>query len=96
MTGGPSLSLLLNEKKSDPAFQDMAAENIIMEDQTPLRKKSNWQFLMGVSARYLVTNKISVSLEPTYRQYFKTVYDVSDSGWPPYSFGIRAGISFHF
>lgn len=96
VTGGPSLSLLLNQKKSDPAFSDFAAENLTVQDQTPARRQSNWQFLMGVSARYLVTSKISVSLEPTYRQYFKTVYDVSDSGWPPYAFGIRAGISFHF
>ncbi len=96
VVGGPCLSLLLNEKKSDLDFADLTAENIMMEDQTPTRRHSNWQFLTGISARYLVTNKISVSLEPTYRQYFKTVYDSSESGWPPYSFGVRAGISFHF
>ena len=96
VTGGPCLSLLLNEKKSDPSFSDFAAENITMQDQTPVRRSSNWQFLLGLNTRYLITNKISLTLEPTYRQYFKPVYQGYDSGWPPYSLGIRAGITFHF
>ena len=96
VTAGPCLSLLLNEKKSDPAFMDFAAQNVTMQDQTPVRRHSEWQFQVGISTRYLITNRLSIALEPTYRQYFRTVSEGSDSGWPPYSLGIRAGISFHF
>ncbi len=94
--GGPSFSYLLNEKKSDLNVNDLAAENMTIEDQTPARRVSNWQFLVGLNSQYLMTNKISVTLEPTYRQYFKPVYNGYDSGWPPYSFGIRVGINYHF
>ena len=96
IAGGPCLSLLLNEKKSDPSFSDYAAENITMRDQTPVRRSSNWQFLLGLNAQYLITGRIGLTLEPTYRQYFKPVYEGNGPGWPPYSLGIRAGITFHF
>lgn len=96
VAGGPCLSLLLNEKKSDPAFRDFAAENIMMVDQTPERKYSNWQLLLGLSSKYMITGKFSLSLEPTYRQYFNSTYEGDGTGRPPYSFGIRAGMTYHF
>ncbi len=96
VSGGPCLSLLLNEKKSDPAFSDFAAENIMMVDQTPEKKYSNWQLLLGLSSQYMITGKFSLSVEPTYRQYFQSTYDGNGSGRPPYSFGVRAGLSYHF
>ncbi len=96
VTGGPCLSLLLNEKKSDPAVSDFAAENVMMVDQTPEKRYSNWQLLLGLSSQYMITGKFSLSLEPTYRQYFKSTYDGNGSEWPPYSLGIRAGLTYHF
>jgi opacity protein-like surface antigen len=94
--GGPTYSFLLNANEKAPTFEFSNAELVSVDNNTPVRRNSNWQFLFGIGAEYRITDKISVTAEPTYRQYLKPIYEGNSAAKPPYSLGVRAGIQFNF
>jgi opacity protein-like surface antigen len=93
---GPAFTYLLNENKSAPVYESYGAQNVSVDDNTPVRSKFSWQLLFGLGAEYKITDKISISAEPTFRQYFKTAYEGNPTQKLPYSWGVRAGIHFNF
>lgn len=96
LTGGPVVSFLVSSNEKQVTFYDPGASNIIIEDQTPARVKTSWQFMLNLGIHYMVTDRTSLMLEPTYRQYLKTIYTDNNQSRPPYSFGLRAGLLFTF
>lgn len=96
MVAGPTYHYLLKEKERQPTFTETRANLLDMENQTPVRRKNTWQFLLGLGVQYRITETISFTLEPVYQQYIKSPYNDSGSSRLPYSLGFRAGMMFDF
>lgn len=96
VVAGPTYHHLLKEKEHQPAFTESQANLLNMENQTLVRSKNTWQFLLGLGAQYRITETFSFTLEPIYQQYLKSPYNDSGSSRLPYSFGFRAGLMVDF
>jgi hypothetical protein len=97
LLGGPVLSILINENEQSVTFDDQNANLISIDDNTPVRLKTNWQFMISAGITYQVSNSLGISIEPTYKYYIRSVYEKSIAGSKnPYSLGIRGGLIYTF
>ncbi|MCK5838765.1 MAG: hypothetical protein KAG99_02905, partial [Bacteroidales bacterium] len=96
LMGGPVFSILIHENEHEVSFSDPEAISINIENNTPKRIKTNWQMMVTLGLHYKISNKMSFALEPTYRQYIKTVYNGNDQTKAPFSWGVRGGLIIAF
>jgi len=97
LMGGPVLSILVQEDENTIGFSDIGATLINIEDNTPQRLKTNWQFMFSAGLNYRASNHLSLSLEPTYKYYIQSVYEQNVSGTKnPWSIGLRGGVVYTF
>jgi len=95
--GGPLLSILVQEDENTIGFSDVDASLINIEDNTPQRLKTNWQFMISAGLNYKISNHLNLSLEPTYKYYIQSVYEQHTAGTKnPWSIGLRGGIVYTF
>lgn len=96
LMGGPVFSILIHENEHGVSFSDPEAISINIKNNTPKRIKTNWQMMVSLGLHYKITNKMNFALEPTYRQYIKTVYNGNDQTKAPFSWGVRGGLIISF
>lgn len=94
---GPSFSFLLNRR--EPTFiyynPDATIQNIT--NYTPTRLNASIQILVSLSLHYQATEKLGILVEPTYRYYLRSVYDVQGSSLKnPFGIGVRGGVFYNF
>ena len=94
---GPSFSFLLNRK--EPTFiyynPDATIQNIT--NYTPTRLNASIQILVSLSLEFQATEKLGILVEPTYRYYLRSVYDVQGSSLKnPFGIGVRGGVFYNF
>jgi hypothetical protein len=88
---GPSASFMIYKNSPDASPEEKA--RIVSTDyQVPVRSSVNWQLMMGAGIDYRLADRISISLEPTFRYGLKSEYDLGGSNTS--SFGFRAGINY--
>lgn len=94
--GGPSAAFLVRE--NIPVQDPEAHARIVDVDyQVPARTQVNWNLMVGAGIDYRLSERISFSLEPTFRYSLKSEYEIpSDAGAKSHSFGIRAGLNYKF
>jgi hypothetical protein len=95
---GPSFSFLMNRVEPTLDYQSGAGTRITSVDNfTSSRLSTNVQVLVSVALRLQITERVGILVEPTYRYYLNTVYDVNDQTLKnPYGIGVRGGIFFNF
>ena len=94
--GGPSVSILLGRSSAEADYPDENIRILNESPQIPAREQINWQVMAGAGFSYSFTNKVSFSLEPTFRYYLTNDYKKGTLNTRhPYSFGIRAGLIYH-
>jgi hypothetical protein len=94
---GPSASFLVNRHLPDAGSPEEKARIINADYQVPVRSYVNWQMMMGAGFEYKLADKISFSLEPTFRFALKPEYDLTGGlKGNTTSFGVRAGLNYHF
>jgi opacity protein-like surface antigen len=94
--GGPSAAFLVRQKMpvQDP---EENARIVDVDYQVPARSQINWQLMLGAGIDYRLSDRISFSLEPTFRYYLKSEYDIpDDASSKSHSFGIKAGLNYKF
>jgi hypothetical protein len=97
LMAGPVFSILVNEHETSTTFSDPQATLISIDNQTPDRIKSSWQFAASLGINYQMTNKLRFSLEPTYTYFIRPVYDIPGASLKnPFSLGCRAGLYIKF
>ncbi len=96
LMGGPVFSILIHENEHGVSFSDPEAISINIKNNTPKRIKTNWQMMVSLGLHYKITNKMNFALEPTYRQYIKTVYNGNNQTKAPFSWGVRGGLIISF
>jgi hypothetical protein len=94
---GPSASFLVIKDIPEAGAPEEGARIINVNYQVPVRNTVNWQVLMGAGFDYKLADKISFSLEPTFRFALKPEYSLPDGArGNTSSFGIRAGLNYNF
>lgn len=93
---GTVLSLLINKNEPNLNFYKDDIKIINIDNNTPMRIKTIWQFQISVGFAYNLTDKLKISLEPTYRYYINSIYNNNLTSKRPYSVGLRTGIMFNF
>lgn len=94
---GPSASFLIYKERATADVPEEGAKIINENYQVPVRNTINWQLMMGAGFDYKLAEKISFSLEPTFRYSIKPEYDLPDGAkGNTKSFGIRAGLNYNF
>lgn len=89
---GAVYSLLINKNEFDSKFYNDDIR-ILSLNNTPNRTNSSFQLTFSMGISYMLTDKISLSLEPGYKYYMNPVYEGQNSS---YSFGLRTGLLFNF
>ncbi len=95
---GAKLSFLLYKNEPTVEFSGPPSELVTIERQVPARMSTNLRLTAGLDFGYLLTDKVSLHLEPVFEQYLNSVY-VNKTGFSsgkPYIIGLRAGILFNF
>jgi hypothetical protein len=94
---GPALSFLIGTKKAVPYIDYPNARLILVEDNTMLRMKMNWEIQLGLDIEYRLSKNFSVYAEPYYKHYFKPFLEQEGTtARDPYSIGIGIGTRFNF
>jgi hypothetical protein len=94
---GPSASFMVGKKVPEAENPEDKARIINVNYQVPLRSTINWQLMMGAGFDYKLADKLSFSLEPTFRFALKPEYELpTGTTGKTRSFGIRAGLNYNF
>jgi len=95
--GGPSLSILIDDKKPDIYVPNEQYRLLSVENEIPARIKTHWQFVLSAGGSFRLSNNLSISVEPMLRYYLKSAYETKNTTTKhPYSFGLRAGFLLNF
>jgi hypothetical protein len=94
---GPAASFMLSKNIPPAGNPEENARIINVDYQIPVRSTVNWQMMMGAGFDYKLADRISFSLEPTFRFALKPEYSLPDGAkGNTTSFGIRAGLNYNF
>lgn len=74
--GGPVLNLKVGTWIDNPNPPEKDADIISLQNNLPTRANSYFQLWLGAGIEYEVNNRLSIAVEPGYRYYFKSIYDV--------------------
>lgn len=94
---GPSFSFLLNRDEPRLDFQTGPGARITSVDNfTASRLNTNIQVLVSLALRLQLSERVGILVEPTYRHYLNSIYNVDDKTLKnPYGIGVRGGIFFN-
>jgi hypothetical protein len=96
-SAGPSASFLAGKNVPAATSPEDNARIIDVNYQIPLRSTINWHLMMGAGFDYKLADKISFSLEPTFRIALNPEYDMpSGNQVRSRAFGVRAGLNYNF
>jgi hypothetical protein len=62
----------------------------------PPRLSSTWRYTAGLEVGYLLTDRLTIHLEPAYEQYLRSVYvNTTDyQAKKPYLIGVNVGVRY--
>ncbi len=95
---GVKFSILVGKEEPTVDFWVSEAELVDIERQVPARMNTNWRFTAGFDFGYMLSNRISLHLEPAFEQYISPIYADQPGYSPkkPYVIGLKAGIRYNF
>jgi len=94
---GPALSFLIARKEAKPYIDYPNARIIRIEDNSPNRISTSWQFWLSVRVDYRINKMISIFAEPSYKYTFKA-FETQGEGTilNTNSIGLGIGLQFNF
>jgi hypothetical protein len=91
--GGPSLMLLIDQNIPETNMANSSDMVMNSENSLPGKRGTHWQFIMSAGATYKLGNRLSVSIEPTFKYHINSAYEKSNLNTKhPYSIGLRTGL----
>lgn len=93
---GPAASFRIGKYLPEAREPEDNAKIVNVNYQVPLRSSIDWQLLVGAGFDYQLADKLSFSMEPTYRQSLKSEYDLAGTRGKTSSFGLRLGLNYKF
>jgi hypothetical protein len=93
LKAGPAFSLLIGSRESDPVIEYANARIIRVDETTPDRLKTNWQFWGDINIEMRLNRRFSLYLEPSWKYFLKpTSEQENPDKKPPWSAGIGVGV----
>jgi hypothetical protein len=89
---GPSVSVLLNKKASQPQYELGENQLVGVTQISPERQVMNWQVSGGLNVTFIGKNNYFIEAEPAFNYYFNQVSGESGNKQHPYSLGIRMAV----
>jgi hypothetical protein len=94
---GPSAAFLAGKHVPVAENPEENSKIINVNYQVPLRSTINWQMMMGAGFDYKLADKLSFSLEPTFRFSMNPEYKMpSGANVKTSAFGVRLGLNYNF
>jgi len=94
---GPSVSLMIGSRKSDPVIEYPGARIVRVDDDTPARVKTTWQLLADLYLEMRLNRNISLYADPGFRYYLNPVTEQENMTFKaPWAIGLGVGIQFNF
>lgn len=91
---GPLLSVLLQTKQLSDDYNPVNKKVVSINNLPPEQINLNWQVLAGINANFNIRSRLNIEIEPFVKYYFNSVYEKPETGFKPWSAGIRTAISF--
>ena len=92
LRAGPSVSLLLNKKASQPQYNLGENQLVGVNQITPEREVMNWQVSGGLNLTFIGKNNYFIEAEPSFNYFFNQVSGEDGSKRHPYSVGFRIAV----
>lgn len=96
LKGGLIYAIMIAKNEPGYNYQNENALNIKINNNSGERVRSYFQASVALGAEYLISNKLSLSLEPVFNYYVQPVYINRYQSGSPYSLGVKTGILFKF
>ncbi|MBE0640261.1 MAG: outer membrane beta-barrel protein [Bacteroidales bacterium] len=96
---GPNFSILLNKNEPGLEFYQPGATINTIDNYTLPRLTTSIQLLVSLGLQFQVSEKLGIMLEPVYRYYLGTVYEMNSNNEKltnPYGIGLRTGVFYTF
>ncbi|PLX04992.1 MAG: hypothetical protein C0595_01210 [Marinilabiliales bacterium] len=93
---GPVVGLQIAKWIDKPMSNTENISIIELDNKLPLRSTINYQLWIGGGLEYNLGKRYSLVLEPTYKQYFKSLYDNADYKINTSGFALRFGVNIKF
>jgi hypothetical protein len=89
-------SLMVGKREPTASIDVQAASEIRFNRKVPSRVNSTWRFTAGLEVGYLLTDRLTIRLEPTYEQYLNSIYMNSPNyqAKKPYLIGVNVGLRY--
>ena len=86
---GAIISVLLKTENISGEYESGQNRIITISNVTPGRIQMNWQETSGINAKFRLSPRFSIELEPDVRYYFNSIYESSGPVKKPWSVGLR-------
>lgn len=93
---GAAVGLQLTKWIDKPLANTEDINIIELDNKLPLRSNINYQLWLGCGLEYNLDKRYSLVLEPTYKYFFKSLYDNSDYNINTSAFALRFGVNIKF
>ena len=90
--GGPTFNVKIASWIDNPKPEDKDAEIINLHNNLPVRSNSYLQLWIGAGLEYKLNKKMSFTVEPIYKYYFKSIYNDSYISTPSMGITLRVGL----
>ncbi|MBP6872370.1 MAG: outer membrane beta-barrel protein [Bacteroidales bacterium] len=94
---GPAASFLILKDIPAASVPEENARIVNVNSLIPVRSTINWQLLVGAGFDYELADRVTFSLEPTFRYALDPDFTMPENrNGRTHSFGIRAGLNYRF
>ncbi len=93
---GPAVGLQIAKWIDKPMSNTENINIIELDNKLPLRSNINYQLWLGGGLEYNLDQRYSLILEPTYKHYFKSLYNNADYKINTSGFALRFGVNIKF
>ncbi|PLX14967.1 MAG: hypothetical protein C0598_00150 [Marinilabiliales bacterium] len=90
--GGPAVGFQVSEWLENPMSDNDEVTIIDLDNKLPLRSKFNYQLWLGAGLEYKLGKRYSFVIEPTYKHYFKSLYEKPSYKINTSGFALRFGL----
>lgn len=93
---GPAVSLQIAKWIDTPMSNTENIRIIELDNKLPIRSTINYQIWFGGGLEYNLDKRYSLIIEPTYKHYFKSLYDNANYKINTSGFALRFGVNIKF
>jgi hypothetical protein len=92
--GGPAIGFQVSKWIDEPSINGEDITILNLDNKLPLRSSINYQLWLGAGVEYKLSNKYSIVLEPSYKYYFKSLYNDENYKFNTSAFAFRLGFNY--